>query len=70
MKVAVDQVWATPSTLHMRVIVFADDGRWRHKYICAVPVDEIPEEAIEALTIRGRDTKCYCDECQPALPGM
>ena len=67
MEVAVDQVWATPSTLHMRVLVFGPDRKWRHKYLCSVPVDQIPEEAIEALLVRNPDTRCSCDEHQPSL---
>jgi hypothetical protein len=50
MKVAIDQVWATPSTLHCRVLVFADDGSWRHKYYASIPADEIEESAIIMLT--------------------
>ena len=68
MQVTVDQIWATPSTLHMRVLVFNSEKGWRHKYICSLPVDEIPEEAIEALTVRGPDSRCGCDEHQLVLP--
>lgn len=50
MEVTVDNVWATPSTLHVRVTVWGDRYQWRHKYDCAVPTAEIPEEAVRAWT--------------------
>lgn len=49
MKVQIDNLWSSPSTLHARVTVWADDGRWRHKYDVAVPVEEIPEEALAPI---------------------
>lgn len=49
MKVQVDDVWASKSTLHMRVTVLDDDGRWRHRYYPAVRLDEIPVEAVAPL---------------------
>lgn len=49
MKVQVDNVWATPSGLHMRVTVWNDAQTWRHKYDTMVPVAEIPAEAVSAL---------------------
>lgn len=55
MQVEVDEVWASPSTLHVRVIVHADDRRWRHKYYCSVPLDEIPEEAFQQMLLTYRD---------------
>lgn len=48
-RVSVDNIWATPSTLHMRVTVWNATYRYRHKYEIAVPVAEIPEDAISAL---------------------
>lgn len=50
MRVEIDQVWATPSTLHVRAIVHDDNGRWRHKYYPSIPLAEIPEEALVMLT--------------------
>lgn len=50
MDVAVDNVWASPSTLHMRVTVWNDARTWRHKYDVAVPLAEIPPEALQPLT--------------------
>lgn len=55
MQVTVDNVWATPSTLHMRVTVWGPDHRWRHRYDAHVPVEDIPDEALEALTLTRRD---------------
>lgn len=46
MEVSVDNVWASPSTLHVRVTVHGDHYRWRHKYDVAIPVETIPEEAV------------------------
>ena len=48
-RVTVDNVWATPSGLHMRVTVWNDDRGFRHKYDCMVPVAEISSEAVSAL---------------------
>lgn len=49
MQVIVDDVWASKSTLHLRVTVMDDDGRWRHRYYPAVTLAEIPAEAIAPL---------------------
>jgi hypothetical protein len=46
MKVLVDEVWSSPSTLHVRVVVSADDGKWHQKYYEAIPLETIPEEAL------------------------
>lgn len=66
MKVQVDNVWATPSALHMRVTVWADDNRWRHRYDVHVPREEISPEAI-AVLLR-EDQVHYLEDV--ALPGM
>jgi hypothetical protein len=52
MQVSVDNVWSTPSTLHMRVTVWGPGHEWRHKYDVAVPLEDIPEEALWGLTER------------------
>lgn len=49
MNVDVDDVWATSSTLHLRVTVSGEDYAWRHRYYPAIPLAEIPEEAITAI---------------------
>lgn len=49
MYVTLDNVWASPSTLHARVTVHDDQGRWRHKYYPAVHLAEIPVEAVAPL---------------------
>jgi len=46
MKVSVDEVWSSPSNLHVRVIVSADDDKWRVKHYVAIPLEDIPEEAL------------------------
>jgi len=56
MQVQVDNVWASPSTLHVRVTVWGPEQKWRHRYDCAVPLEEIPEEALQALTLERRDS--------------
>lgn len=67
MLVTVDQVWATPSTLHLRVIVHADDGRWRHKYYPSIALEEIPEEALVMIIQRYMDEIPEEDHQQTAL---
>lgn len=49
MKVLVDDVWSSKSTLHLRVTVHDDQGRWRHRYYPAVNLAEIPEDALAPL---------------------
>lgn len=49
MQVAVDQIWCTPSTLHMRVVVWGPNREWRHKYYSAIPLSDVPEEVIISL---------------------
>lgn len=49
MKVLVDDLWASKSTLHLRVTVHDDDGRWRHRYYPAVSLEDVPVEAIAPL---------------------
>lgn len=49
MQVQIDDVWASPSTLHVRVTVLDSEGRWRHRYYPAVALDEIPVEALAPL---------------------
>lgn len=52
MTVGVDNLWSTPSALHMRVTVWGPGGRWRHKYEQAISYDDIPEEALECMLSR------------------
>lgn len=66
-RVTVDNVWATPTTLHMRVTVWGRDYRYRNKYNCAVPVSEIPSEAIDALWAANVDEKYDVDGLQETL---
>lgn len=67
MQVEVDQVWATPSTLHVRVIVHDDQRRWRHKYYASVPLAEIPEEALAMIITPHIDGVPEEDHHQTAL---
>lgn len=55
MYVTVDNVWASPSTLHMRVTVWGPKNQWRHRYDAAVPLSEIPAEAIEPMLLKVKD---------------
>lgn len=49
MDVSIDNVWASPSTLHARVTVWGPGKRWRHRYDVSVPTAEIPPEALAPL---------------------
>lgn len=49
MIVQVDDVWASKSTLHMRVTVLDEDGRWRKRYYPAVRLEEVPVEALAPM---------------------
>lgn len=67
MKVSIDQVWSTPSTLHCRVVVWADDRAWRQKHYVAVPLETIEPQALEALTLLARPEKDPDDTNQALL---
>ena len=53
---SIDEVWASPSTLHVRVRVSEKQGLWSHKYWCAFPINLIPEEALAPLLAQAMDT--------------
>jgi hypothetical protein len=67
MEVIVDEVWSTPSTLHMRVIVFGPDRAWRHKFWPSMPLTEVPEEVIVNLYQAYLDMQPEEDHAQTAL---
>jgi hypothetical protein len=49
-KVLVDDLWASKTTLHMRVTVSGDDYSWRRRFYEAIPFEDIPTEALIGLT--------------------
>jgi hypothetical protein len=49
MEVTVDNLWSSPSTLHMRVTVWPNSRVWRQKFDVAVPLADIPLEAVLPL---------------------
>lgn len=49
MKVTIDNVWCSPTMLHVRVTTWGDNGARYHKYHAATPLDEIEPSAIKAL---------------------
>lgn len=70
MHVYVDNVWATPSTLHMRVHVWGVDNKWRRRFDCHVPLSTIPPQALEPLLALVKDELFTPDDLdQPVLPG-
>lgn len=48
----VDDFWATPSTLHMRVIVWGPDFKWRQKFRVDVPIGDLSEDSLRPLLER------------------
>lgn len=48
-KVQVDEVWSSPSQLHVRVTVHDDNWRWRHKFYAAIPLQELEPSALTSL---------------------
>lgn len=48
----VDDFWATPSTLHMRVIIWGPDYKWRKKYRVQVPIEDLSEDSLRPLLER------------------
>lgn len=68
MEVTVDNLWASPSTLHMRVTVYPNSRVWRQKFNVSVPIAEIPSEALEPLlaaSVAARDSDSVAE--QPGL---
>ena len=49
MQVQVDNLWASPSTLHMRVTVWGPDNKWRQRFDEAVPFADIPDEVLTLI---------------------
>jgi len=70
MDVMADNVWASPSTLHLRVHVYDASKGWRRKYDVAIPIHEIAPEAIGQLFLSlmddGTEAK-WMDEDQLTL---
>lgn len=67
MRVAVDELWTTPSTLHFRILVWGPENAWRHKYWSSVPIEDVPEEVIVALYQAYLDGQPEEDHAQTAL---
>jgi hypothetical protein len=67
MQVQVDNLWGTPSGIHMRVTVWADDRKWRHRFDQTVLWAEVPDDAIGAMVAHWMDTQPEEDHQQSAL---
>jgi hypothetical protein len=67
MEVQIDNVWATPSTLHMRVTVWGPSNKWRHRYDASVPMDDIDEHVAAMFGAYVDDTTPEEDHHQTAL---
>ena len=67
MQVDVDQIWATPSNLHLRVVVWGDDHAWRHKHYVAVPIETLEAVVFESLLAYATADKDEPDHHQTAL---
>lgn len=68
MKVVVDEMWVTPGSLVFRVVIWASDGAWRQKRYASLPLAEVPEEVVLALSAHYLDDGA--DEDLEALPGL
>lgn len=55
MRVEIDQVWASRTVLHARVVVWGKNDAWRTKHYVALPFSEIPEEALAPLLSAAAD---------------
>ena len=67
MQVQVDEVWCTPTRLHVKVTVSADDYRWRQRAYPSIALAEIPEEALTMLLAYVMDETPEEDHHQTAL---
>lgn len=67
MQIQIDEVWCTPSTLHVKVTVSADDYRWRWRGYPTVPLADIPTEALTMLLAHVMDETPEEDHHQTAL---
>lgn len=53
----VDNLWATPSGVHLRVTVWPDDRRWRRRFDETILWKDVPEEVIGSLVAYWMDTQ-------------
>ena len=53
----VDNLWATPSGLHLRVTVWPDDRRWRRRFDETVLWADVPDEVMTLLIGHWMDTQ-------------
>ena len=67
MQVQVDNLWATPSGVHMRVTVWGPEHRWRHRFDETVQWRDVPDEVIGSLVGHWMDTQPEEDHHQTAL---
>lgn len=44
-----DNVYSSKAMLHIRVHVTGKDGQWSQKHYIGVPLEDIPEEALQHL---------------------
>lgn len=56
--------WASPSTLHLRVMITASDGRWSQFRDLSVPLLDLDESVLAMLLT----SEAQHDPAQPMLP--
>lgn len=49
MDIGIDSVWASPSTLHFRVLVWVGTGRYCHKFDAHVAWDQVEIPDLRAV---------------------
>lgn len=51
MKVSLREVWASPSTFHVVLVVSANDDRWVQIMRASIPIEEFPEDVLGSLNL-------------------
>lgn len=67
MQVQLDNLWATPSGLHLRVTVWGPDMKWRHRFDETVQWREVPDEVMQEVVAHWMDTQPEEDHQDTAL---
>lgn len=67
MKTDVDQIWCTPTGIGLRLVIWADDDRWRQKRYAVVAWDDIPDAVMTEIIGTYLDREPEEDYHQTAL---
>ena len=76
MEVSLTQIWASPSTLHLRLVITGKGGKWIRFHNLHIPLSEVDETVSRALEAAHRtklavvvEEPSLFDSLPPAAPG-